>query len=128
MKKQFAAFALAAAIGLAGCSAWVEPIENPQTYLTAGQYTTEEVRDAIIQSFEKRGWKIAKSEPGLIKAILRVRKHVAVVEVSYTNQEYSIKYVSSQNLKADKDTIHNKYNNWVHNIDVDIQRNLDGIR
>lgn len=121
MKKQAVIFAVAAALLTGACSSWTEPVYNPRTTLTAS-YEAEDVKKAIHLAFINRGWTIIQDEPGLIRARLRVRGHEAEVEVPYTATGYSINYISSVGLKAGGGQIHNKYNNWVNNIDYDIKR------
>ncbi len=78
---------------------------------------------AIKTAGTKLGWNMAKLEPGLIRGTLNLRKHVAVVDISYDGRGYSIDYVDSENLKYDEETgqIHKNYNSWIQNLERQIR-------
>ena len=60
---------------------------------------------------------------------LNARDHMAVVEIPYTENSFSIKYKDSQNLNYDASTgsIHNNYNGWVRNLENAIQVQLSAL-
>lgn len=63
-------------------------------------------------------WQVRKVKPGLAEAQLYIRDHMALVEIPYSKESFSIKYKNSSNLKYDaaKGTIHSNYNGWVQNL------------
>uniref|UniRef100_UPI004048B0FD hypothetical protein n=1 Tax=Aliarcobacter sp. TaxID=2321116 RepID=UPI004048B0FD len=81
------------------------------------QLSEEKVFEAIKIGALSRAWIPKKIDDGLVEAKINVRnKHFAVVHIRYNSSTYSINYVSSENLKSDGETIHNKYNSWVINL------------
>ncbi len=82
-----------------------------------------QAEQAIKTAGTKLGWNMAKLEPGLIRGTLNLRKHVAVVDISYDGRGYSIDYVDSENLKYDEETgqIHKNYNSWIQNLERQIR-------
>ena len=126
---KFIKFSLVAifAIFVSACSAMREPIENPSGSVPQA-VTLAEVKKGIIQALGERGWVVTSSNNQVIKAKLTVRSHVAEIEIPYNKESYEIKYVSSQNLKDEADgSIHNKYNHWARNLQLDITKNLSKI-
>ncbi len=102
----------------------VEPAPIP---VPAGLSATD-VAKAIKVGIVRRGWVVSKDENGRIDAVLNVRTHSLNVAIPYNAKEVSIKYVSSENLdyqeKNGERFIHNKYTQWVNNMQADIQREL----
>jgi hypothetical protein len=88
------------------------------------QRTLTGVRDAIVRAGKGLGWQMEDVAPGRLVGTLRLRSHVAVVDIDYTLSNYSIKYKDSQRLLYDGQTIHRNYNNWIRNLDRAIQREL----
>ena len=83
----------------------------------AGKSLSEaQVKQAILAGAKEKGWVARELTPGVISASLAVRNHLAEVEIPYSGTSYSILYKSSSNLdyKANDQTIHNQYNNWVN--------------
>ena len=108
---------------LAGCGR-VQPVMNVEHTPVALNLQSKQVKSAIYESAENRGWLVSEIKPGLIRAELYVRSHHAVVEIPYSDKFYSILYVESENLKYDDGEIHRNYNRWVNNLNVDIKRKL----
>jgi hypothetical protein len=52
---------------------------------------------------------------------------MAVVDVNYTPQTYSITYKDSSNLGYDGQSIHKNYNGWVQNLDKAIRAQLGAL-
>jgi hypothetical protein len=63
------------------------------------------------------GWQTEVVRPGVIRATLNLRAHVAVVEITYNQEVFSIIYVDSSNLDYDGSSIHKNYNGWVMNLE-----------
>ena len=72
------------------------------------------------------GWEVTKIDEGLAKATIHLREHVAVVEISYDSDSFSIKYKDSTNLNynAQDGTIHKNYNGWIRNLEKQINLEL----
>lgn len=91
------------------------------------QFAPNEVQAIIIEATSARGWSPVLEAPGVISATINVRgKHFARVEIPFSATNYSILYVSSDNLdyNAKRQTIHRNYNNWVVKLSGTINKNL----
>jgi hypothetical protein len=102
------------------------PIKNIDASPVSFDLNDKQVEKAILAAGVKLGWKMEREKAGAIKAVLNIRTHTAVVGVKYNAKQYSIRYRSSENLdykKQEKD-IHRNYNNWVANLDEEIQSEL----
>lgn len=114
-------------VALLGGCARTAPIENIQT--TVGAHHTEaEVKNAILNAGLQNKWLMHATTPGVIKARLQTRGHVAETQITYSATGYNIRYDSSLNLMAADGQIHKNYNRWVHNLDQAIQFNLSDTR
>ncbi len=92
--------------------------------------TTKDVRNAIIKAGVNKGWAIRDISDGVLKGEITVRQHYAVIEITYSDKTYSIKYIDSSNLSYNPsvNTIHGNYNRWISNLDRDIQLNLSRLQ
>ena len=89
----------------------------------------EQVATAIKDALRGRGWKVTKKAEGAIDALLHIRSHTAAIAITFDQKEITLAYVSSTNLdykekKNGKKLIHRNYNNWIHNLERDIDVNL----
>lgn len=75
-----------------------------------------QVTQQIVKAGDKLGWKMTRVKPGHIIATLNLRKHMAKVDIHYSNTKYSITYKDSLALKYDGESIHKNYNGWVQNL------------
>ncbi|MEI7238956.1 hypothetical protein ACIPSX_17725 [Pectobacterium sp. CHL-2024] len=123
MKKQIIFAALVSVLILGGCAERTVPVENV-TQSIAGQHTTEQVKNAIIEAGQKRRWAMNQAYAGAIDGRLVQRSHVANVRITYSQTSYSISYVGSENLLAGGGNIHRNYNKWVKSLDREIQLKL----
>ncbi|WP_428025188.1 hypothetical protein [Arcobacter sp.] len=89
---------------------------NPVT--SEKKLTKQDMYKAIYAAGATLGWKITKVKDGLAQGQLNLRKHMALVDISYNEKDYSITYNNSLNLNYDKEkgTIHNNYNGWILNL------------
>lgn len=107
--------ALAAVV--AACRA--VPVNNvTDTPLAASSAKTQvsDVSEVIRRAGASLGWQMKEVAPGYIVATLALRTHVAVVDVRFDADSYSISYKDSTNLKYNGSTIHSNYNGWVENL------------
>lgn len=81
-------------------------------------FTSTDMRAALIRGGAAHDWVFRDIEPGLIEATLNVRKHQLVMHISYTPNDYSLKYVSSVELldKRKPNRIHEAYLRWCNNL------------
>ena len=86
--------------------------------------SAEDVGKAIVRAGINLGWKMNPTGPGQMQGVLVLREHRAVVDITYDNKTYSIKYKDSSNLQYDGTVIHKNYNGWIQNLDRAIQGQL----
>lgn len=85
---------------------------------------SDRVKAAILKAGREREWAMTVTAPGVITGQLQARDHVVVIRITYSGTEYTIDYVSSKNMDEKDGQIHRKYNNWIRNLDKEIQLNL----
>jgi len=116
-------FAIAVCVlGLTACQQTVPLQRTHNTTIHARSLSV--VKDAILQAGIERQWIMTPVSAGVIDGKLLVRDHEVNIHISYSTSSYQIDYVSSRNMKATDGKIHRKYGQWVHNLDIDIQRRL----
>lgn len=125
-------FAVKAVLGLCVLAAAVgcrtAPIYNVTDHaiVTSGgkPKTLEEIKIVIVDAGRARGWIMKDIQPGLLEGELRLRNHVAVVDIKYSTTSYNITYKSSTNLLYDGTEIHKNYNSWIQNLQEEIEKRL----
>jgi len=111
-------------LALSGCrTAPVLNITDAPIAIKA-KYSESDVKGAITRAGGALGWIVKENGPGKMTGTLVLRKHVAVVAISYSKKSYSIQYKDSTNLDYDGTGIHGNYNGWVQNLDRNIQVQL----
>lgn len=104
----------AAALGLSGCA---EAIYDTG----GGTFTGEAPLDVRAKQIERAGgglgWQFDPVRPGVMRATLNLRTHVAVTEITYDQTRFSIRYVDSRNLGYTGTSIHRNYNSWIRNLE-----------
>ena len=88
------------------------------------QVTLHDVEKAIVRAGAGLGWQMRPVDPGVMEGTLYLRKHVAVVNITYDTRTFSIKYKDSTNLNYDGTNIHSNYNGWIENLSRGIQTQL----
>ncbi|WP_417822318.1 hypothetical protein [Terasakiella sp.] len=112
---------------LSGCFGRLQPVYSVMSHpipSTAKSMSLKKISDVIELSAMNRKWLVEKQSPGLLKLTFRKKTHVAVVEVSFDQSSYSIKYLNSVDLLYNGGSIHRNYNRWVANLEKDIEMNL----
>jgi len=122
----------ALALVLAACASASVPVRdftavpiNPKS--TA---SLEDVGKAISRAGAAAGWQMSEVRPGHIVGSYRVRRHLAVVDVTYSASAYDIKFKDGDaGLKYDGQTktIHQNYNTWVEELDKVIRAHLSAL-
>ncbi len=108
-----------------GCVAPIYNVSNQPIAPSEGKpRTLESIKAEIVAAGETRGWTMKDIEPGRLEGILRVRAHVAVVDIKYSRTSYNITYKDSYELLYDGTQIHMEYNNWVKGLQEAIDRRL----
>ncbi len=124
--------ALVLAVSLVGCGGHqVKSIAGQKVVSVSDVKVSKDlVKNAIIKAGIHRGWIMQEVSDGVISGKLNVRKHYAEIEVTFTADTYSIKYVDSTGLAYDpsRHTIHRQYNNWITYLDRSIQVYLNRLQ
>ena len=92
----------------------------------------EQVRRAILLAASMKNWTLGAPSEGKMTATLHVRaKHTVVVEIAYSAEKYSIRFLNSVNMNQEvregQTLIHPNYNKWVLELSDSIRRNLFGL-
>ena len=85
--------------------------------------TMENIEKAIIRAGMTLGWQMNPKGPGLVEGILNLRKHQAIVDITYDSKTFNITYKNSVNLdyRENDKTIHSNYNGWIENLEKGIR-------
>ena len=116
---------LALAVACAGCfsSGYNVRMESSPVRVVR-PVSVKAMRDAILKGAANRDWGMKSEKEGCLTLVLNVRggKHSVVVDVPYTGEEFSVKYVESVNLDYESSTgrIRGKYVQWVRNLKQEI--------
>jgi hypothetical protein len=103
-----------AAAALTGCA---RPIYNVSQRPFQNPGSLEHRAIQIQRAAGGLGWQTDAVRPGVIRATLNLRTHVAVVEITYNQEVFSIIYADSSNLGYDGTSIHKNYNGWIENLE-----------
>lgn len=108
---------LVGALVLTGCR--TANVYNVEKQPINAKISMDSIYSAIKRAGYSKGWVVTKVKSGLAQAKLVLRTHVAIVEIPYTANSFSIQYKDSQNLKFNPEngTIHSNYNGWVTNLE-----------
>ena len=120
---------VALALLLTACAA-PQPVQNiNQTSVVTNKpnATAEDVRQAIVRAGLGLGWQMKNAGPGQMVGTLNLRQHVAVVDIAYDRNSYSIRYKDSSNLNYDGTSIHRNYNSWIQRLDQQIKIQLSAL-
>ncbi|MCD1125681.1 hypothetical protein LPW36_06625 [Jinshanibacter sp. LJY008] len=106
---------------IAGCSTRVARNVNSDIN---GAFVMPQVEKAIIDSGRAQHWEMKKMRDGLIIGKLVTDDSLAEIRIPYTLANYSIEYVGSQNLNSGTDKVPSGYNDWVSDLNKEIQNRL----
>ncbi|MBB3295051.1 proteasome lid subunit RPN8/RPN11 [Mitsuaria sp. BK045] len=133
MKKMVVGLILASLVGVSQARSAVPLVEPDRVVLVAGQsaLTPDQVKQAIVRGSAKLGWTVASDEPGKLRLKYnKQNKHEVVVDVSYDNAGFQVRYVNSVNMKYEQVNgvahIHPFYNTWVSNLSRAISSEVSG--
>jgi hypothetical protein len=114
-----------ATIAVLGACSRVRPIYNVKDVTLATSpgsvLTMEQVSKAIWTAGRRLRWQIVEVRPGEMTGTLKLRSHVAVVSILHDTSRFSITYKDSTNLLHSNAEIHRNYNNWIRNLERQIQ-------
>ena len=85
--------------------------------------TMENIQKAVIRAGLTLGWQVVAREPGKLEAVLILRTHRAVVDITHDTKTFSITYKDSTNISYDAQnkTVHSNYNGWIQNLEKGIR-------
>lgn len=86
--------------------------------------TLKNIEENIFSMGQQQGWLMKKQENGFILAKKIVRHHIATIRIMYTQNNYSITYVTSEKLHYQGYHIHQNYNIWVKELEKGINFSL----
>ncbi len=117
MKRFATHLALIVLVAVATVSCRSAPVFNVvNAPFTKEAPSLEEADAAIKRAGAALGWQMKTTEPGKILATLPIRSHVAIVDVTFNQKEFSIMYRDSTNLNYTGTEIHSNYNGWIQNL------------
>jgi len=109
-----------------GAAAWNVPMEKFEAIPIPGEQGVTlplpQIREAMVNAaagISARPWTMTELAPGKMVARLDAgrRRHVVVLDLSYSPTQYSLAYRSSSRMNYDADgTIHSSYNVWVREL------------
>ena len=78
----------------------------------------ENVQKAIMRAGITLGWQMTPRGPGHVEGVLNIRRHQAVIDITFDDKQYTVMYRTSTNLDYDENarTIHSNYNGWIKNL------------
>lgn len=101
------------------------PSYQPVAAMNGRALTQKDMRTAIVDAAQARGWVVIGDEPGKLTLRYAPRTHVAIIQVDYDDKGFKIGYVGSENLdyevKRGKTYIHGNYNVWLQRLSLDIK-------
>ena len=116
------------AILLVACTTQpVRNVDNAPINVSGSSYDLSDVTRAIKTAGTVLGWQMQEKTPGHVVGSLYLRTHVAIVDVTYTLDEFSINYKDSTNLNYDGSLIHKNYNGWIDNLNNAINVQLSAL-
>jgi len=95
------------------------------TKILGKNITQQEVTNALFDAGASLGWIIQQENASTAKASLFVRNHEVKALINFNTKEFSIEYLSSNNLLDSKGKIHKNYNKWIINLRNAINKNLN---
>jgi len=111
-------------LALTGCRSDMVMNINDAAISVDNKHSMTDIKKAIKRAGGSLGWQMKESGPGQMVGTLILRTHVAVVDITYSDSKYSIKYKDSKNLNYDGEMIHSNYNGWVLRLNQNIQVQL----
>lgn len=122
--------AVALIVLLAACQKYspIYNIESEPIITGTGQaLTIAEVRTAIRRGVLDKTWVVEDDGENNLKATLTKGRKVAVVDITYSLDQYSIKYKTSKLLIHEGNMIHRRYNTWVKGLRKSINKQFTSL-
>jgi hypothetical protein len=119
--------ALALALAITAChrmEAVYEVRNHPIPKVAREKLTGDKIGEAIMEASLAKNWRPDEDKSGHIRARTQWKDHTATVDIFYTQKDYSILLVSSENLKENEGEIHREYNRRVRALEDQIEAEL----
>ena len=84
----------------------------------------DQIAQTIVEAGRLRHWRMEPAGPGQITGILDDHQREAVINITYSQQAYSITLAGSTNLHHEGDEVHKRYNRWVRQLESAIDDRL----
>lgn len=120
-------FLAAAVITLAACAQPVYNVQDAPISTNLQGASLDDVTMAIRRAGASLGWQMREQTPGHMVGTLNIRRHMAVVDIIYNLNQFSIQYRDSTNLDYNGSTIHRNYNGWIQNLENAIKVQLTSL-
>ncbi|MDR0826563.1 MAG: hypothetical protein LBN33_01615 [Desulfovibrio sp.] len=122
MKKFLCLGLLCAALALCACKSSYVTIQNFGSRSLGMGLTLEQATELLVRAGTQHGWQMVRVNPNLMQALYVSNKDNILVEIPYTESDYSIRYKdSSDSMRGEEDgTIRTDYNRWVQILQQDI--------
>ncbi|HKW55185.1 MAG TPA: hypothetical protein VJO12_15945 [Stellaceae bacterium] len=127
VRSGFAALLMVGAVIMASACSRTRPVYNVQDHpipAATQQLPLDQIGQTIIQAGRLRHWRMDPAGPGQITGVLDDHGREAVINVTYSQQAYSITLAGSTNLRQEGDEVHKKYNKWVRQLEREIDDRL----
>lgn len=108
-------------IAFAACSDSLRNIHDAKLQARPG-VTIAQVTAALKRAGGQHGWRMKEIAPGEMEAHLDRGKHAVKVTITYNTKTYSINYKDSMGLGYNGVRIHWKYNDWIKNLRMAIEK------
>lgn len=108
-------------LGVAALGACTRPIHVVQNVAFGGRATVVQREAQIAAAAEEQGWRVLDSAPGRTRLAFVYTEHRIVLDVLYDENVFSFQYVSSSGLSYDGTNVHRAYNNWISELERQIQ-------
>ncbi|MDX1431840.1 MAG: hypothetical protein R3286_05265 [Gammaproteobacteria bacterium] len=109
---------------LAACAQPVYNVKDAPVSTNLQSPSLDDVTMAIRRAGASLGWQMKEQTPGHMVGTLNIRRHMAMVDITYNLREFSIQYRDSTNLDYDGTSIHRNYNGWIQNLENAIKVQL----
>jgi hypothetical protein len=120
--------ALVIVVGVGCRSSMVKNVANASVPVKAEEkLSMEQIEKAIITAGAGLGWRIKSESAGHLIGTLNLRKHIAIIDIKYSTENFNISYKDSTNLNYDGTNIHSNYNGWIQNLEKAINVQLSSL-
>ena len=114
---------------LSGCQATLPVYNVKDSQIYAKKVSEDDIAREIIKAGKYLGWEMTRINTNEIQGKLVLRKHEAIVKITFDKSSYNIIRTSTINLKYDEktNTIHKNYNGWIEKLEHFIDVNLTAL-